>query len=135
MAALHEAPYAFGSRWEVEQELSEAQWRANTVSRTRFAVELDGDVVGLAAGGGSNEPGVAALTSLWVDPKARGRGAGDLLVATVTEWARRAGYTQILLWVAEGNNRAERLYARNGFARTGKLMSDPKPEFEMGRQL
>lgn len=78
---------------------------------------------------------MAALTSLWVAPEARGRGAGDLLVATVVEWSLKAGYKQVFLWVAEGNHHAERLYERNGFVRTGALMLDPKPEFEMGRRL
>lgn len=120
---------------EVEKELTEAQWRANVVARTRFVVELDGRAVGLAAGGDGSYPGAAALTSLWVAPEARGRGAGDLLVATVVDWARKAGYDQVFLWVAEGNDHAERLYERNGFVRTGALMPDPKPEFEMVRRL
>lgn len=105
------------------------------VARTRFMVELDGRPVGIAAGGDSSYRGAAALTSLWVDPAARGKGAGDLLVTTVVEWARRAGYEQVVLWVAEGNDHAERLYERNGFARTGELMRDPQSEFEMGRRL
>jgi GNAT superfamily N-acetyltransferase len=135
LSALFEAPYAFGSRWEVEKELTEAQWRSNVVARTRFVVELDGRAVGLAAGGVGSDPGAAALTSLWVDPTTRGKGVGDLLVTTVVGWARRAGYKQVFLWVAEGNDFAERLYERNGFARTGALMEDAKPEFEMGRRL
>jgi GNAT superfamily N-acetyltransferase len=105
------------------------------VARARFVVELDGRVVGLAAGGDSNHTAAAALTSLWVDPEARGEGVGDLLVATVSDWARNAGYRQIFLWVAEGNDHAETLYERNGFVRTGALMRDPNPEFEMGRRL
>jgi ribosomal protein S18 acetylase RimI-like enzyme len=135
LSALFEAPYAFGSRWEIEKELTEAQWRANVVARTRFVVELDGRPAGLASGGDSSYTGAAALTSLWVDPAARGKGVGDLLVTTVVDWAQRAGYDKIFLWVAEGNDRAERLYERNGFARTGELMRNPQPEFEMGRRL
>jgi GNAT superfamily N-acetyltransferase len=103
------------------------------VARTRFVVELDGRVVGVAAGGDSSYAKVAALTSLWVEPAARGKGVGDLLVATVVEWARRAGYQQVLLWVSVGNDNAEMLYARNGFARTGAVVQDTQPEFEMSR--
>jgi GNAT superfamily N-acetyltransferase len=105
------------------------------VARTRFVVELDGRAVGVAAGGDSSNPGAAALTSLWVEPAARGHGVGDLLVTTVVEWARRAGYKEVFLWVAAGNDSAERLYARNGFARTGAVVEDPQPEFEMSRVL
>lgn len=105
------------------------------VARTRFVIELDGRAVGLAAGGGSNYAGAAALTSLWVDPATRGKGVGDLLVVTVVDWARKAGYQTVFLWVAEGNDHAERLYERNGFTRTGELMRGLRPEFEMGRRL
>ena len=135
LSALFEAPYAFGSKWEREKELTEEQWRANVVARTRFVVELDGSAVGVAAGGGSDHARSAALTSLWVDPSARGKGVGDLLVATVVDWARRAGYDQVFLWVAEGNNHAERLYERHGFVRTGAAVPEPKPEFEMALRL
>ncbi len=119
----------------MEKKLTEAQWRAHVVARTRFVVELDGRAVGLAAGGDSSYTGAAALTSLWVDPAARGKGVGDLLVATVVDWAARAGYDRIFLWVAESNDHAEKLYERNGFVRTGELMRDPMPEFEMSRRL
>ncbi len=105
------------------------------VARTRYVVELDGRAVGIAAGSDSSYPGAAALTSLWVEPAARGKGVGDLLVTTVVEWARAAGFTQVFLWVAQGNDNAEKLYARNGFARTGAVMLDPQPEFEMSHEL
>ena len=95
----------------------------------------DGRVVGLAAGGDSGPDGVAALTSLWVDPRARGRGVGDQLVISVTDWARDSGYKQLVLWVTEGNQHAEALYERNGFTRTGDVIAEPRHEFEMWRRI
>jgi ribosomal protein S18 acetylase RimI-like enzyme len=104
-------------------------------ARNRFVVEVDGQAVGLAAGGDSTDPGAAVLTSLWVNPAARGQGIGDRLIETVADWSKSSGYQRLVLWVAEGNGHAERLYERNGFTRTGEVIRDPRPEFEMSKAL
>jgi len=132
---LKDAPQAFGSTWEHENQRNEDEWRLALTSRTRFVAVLDGRIVGLAAGGDSGPHGVAALTSLWVDPRARGRGVGDELVTSVTAWARIEGYNQLVLWVTEGNAHAEALYERNGFTRTGEVIEEPRAEFEMWRRI
>jgi GNAT superfamily N-acetyltransferase len=102
---------------------------------TRFVLELDGRVVGMVSGGPSNYSGAAVLTSLWVDPTARGQGIGDRLVQTVVDWAKSMGFSQLLLWVAEGNAQAERLYERNSFTRSGEVIHQPRREFEMSRRF
>jgi ribosomal protein S18 acetylase RimI-like enzyme len=96
---------------------------------------LNEQVVGMAAGGESDVAGTASLTSLWVDPGARGQGVGDRLVMAVLEWAKSEGFTQVLLWVTEGNSKAEALYLRNGFVRTGEVILEPRREFEMSRTI
>lgn len=95
----------------------------------------DDHVIGMAAGGDSNSTSVAALTSLWVAPGSRGHGIGDRLVVAVVDWAKAAGFSQLLLWVTEGNLHAEALYRRNGFIRTGALVDEPRREFEMNVEL
>lgn len=135
LAALKDAPYAFGSSWENEKLNSEEEWRQFVASRTRFVAELDGQVVGTAAGGDSSYTGTAALTSLWVDARSRGHGIGDQLVNAVLEWANAAGFSRVLLWVTDGNSHAEALYLRNGFVRTGDVVDEPRREFEMSRRI
>lgn len=95
----------------------------------------DGQVVGTAAGGDSTYTGAAVLTSLWVEPGSRGYGIGDQLVIAVLEWAKAAGFSQVLLWVAEDNLHAETLYLRNGFIRTGDATEEPRREFEMSKLI
>ena len=73
------------------------------------------------SGGDANSPQLAAVTSMWVDPGFRRRGVGDLLVKTVLDWAKQSGYSKVVLWVTAGNEEAQRLYARNGFVRTGEV--------------
>jgi GNAT superfamily N-acetyltransferase len=95
----------------------------------------DGQVVGTAAGGESTYSGTASLTSLWVEPASRGHGVGDHLVIAVLQWAKAAGFGQVLLWVAEGNAHAEALYLRHGFIRTGDVVDQPLREFEMSKRI
>jgi len=139
LAALREAPYAFGSTFEAEVGASEEMWRAAIVERARFVAELGGEVIGTVGGGPSGTAGNAALTALWVDPRVRGQGAGARLVRAVLDWAKDAGYKEVLLWVTDGNADAERLYERHGFKRTGEVMAvrpgEARLEYEMSRPL
>ena len=135
LEALREAPYAFGSTLAREQERPEADWRQAVASRVRFVAESGSAVVGTVSCGDGESTGVAALTSMWVDPGFRHQGIGALLVQRVIAWARDTGYSQVVLWVVDGNDSAERLYARHGFRRTG-VQEEVRPgrlEYEMSR--
>jgi GNAT superfamily N-acetyltransferase len=121
LAALEDAPWAFGSTFAREQRHSETDYRARLQDRPTFAARLDDRLVGLVSGLLSDEREAIELISMWVDPQSRGKGVGDALVGAVLNWAREQRFNQVRLWVAEGNDPAERLYARNGFIRTGEI--------------
>jgi len=137
LAALQEAPYAFGSTYEREVELPEERWRQGLRDRTRFIAEVDGVVAGTVSGGDGDSTSVAAMTAMWVDPRFRRKGVGDLLVKTLLDWARGARYDRMFLWVTEGNDNAESLYHRNGFIRTGadQEVRPGRLEYEMSLSL
>ena len=135
LAALKEAPYAFGSTWAGERDRTEDEWRQAVTSRRRFVAVLDDRVVGVAAGGESDDTGTASLTSLWVDPGSRGKRVGEQLVTAVLEWAKAEGFSDVVLWVREGNSKAESLYLRHGFVRTGEVITEPHREFEMSKRI
>lgn len=135
--ALKEAPYAFGSTFEREQDLGEADWRGRIQRRATFIAEVDGAVAGTVATGDGDVAGAAAVIAMWVDPRYRRRGVGDALIKTVIDWATEGEYREMFLWVTAVNAGAERLYARNGFVRTG-ASHDVRPgelEHEMARRL
>lgn len=93
--------------------------------------------MGTVSGGDGDVTGASAMTGMWVDPRFRRQGIGDLLVKTVVEWAADGRYEEMLLWVTDGNVEAERLYERNGFVRTGGVQ-EVRPgelEYEMSRKL
>jgi GNAT superfamily N-acetyltransferase len=131
LEALADAPWAFGSTLAREQAFSEADYRIRLSQRAQWAARVDGEFVGTVGGMFIDDSETPDLISMWVRPDGRGRGIGDLLVRTVLDWAREQGCDRVHLWVTDGNDTAERLYARNGFARTGET-ENIRPE-EPGR--
>jgi len=124
LAALTEAPYAFGAtlaQWQGAGD-SEDRWRARLeIPGAHHAVVL---VDGLPAGMASGVPVADAadsveLISMWVSPAARGTGAGDCLIREVERWAAERGAICLRLSVVPDNIRAAALYARHGFTDTG----------------
>ena len=142
LAALSEAPYAFGSTHAREAAFTEEQWRGRISSRSAtffaFAEQLAaGEPAGLA--GVYVEDGMADLVSMWVRPTARGLGVGEALVEAAADWAKVRDYDALYLWVTVTNPAARGLYERCGFAPTGErqpLPSDPSlEEIRMRRGL
>jgi ribosomal protein S18 acetylase RimI-like enzyme len=146
LAALAEAPSAFGSSYAREVAFTEEQWRGRISERsvTFFAhAEPAGAApagkvpAGLA--GVYVEDGAANLVSMWVSPAARGLGAGKALVEAAAAWAKANDFGALFLWVTESNTSARRLYEGCGFTPTGKrqpLPSDPAlQEIAMSRTL
>lgn len=143
LAALADAPHAFGSRladWQGEGDREE-RWRGrlNIAGSNNIVATLDGQPVGMASGVPTAEDGVVELISMWVSPTARGRGVGDQLVRAVERWARQVGADVLRLAVAQGNKPACALYQRNGFSHTGEfgdLMPDGvRREYVMAKVL
>jgi GNAT superfamily N-acetyltransferase len=129
LRALRDAPLAFASSYAHEAEYDGDAWQQRIETATWFVgCEAERvDPVGLVAGITDAETGGPHLVSMWVDPGVRGRGVGLALVDAVKEWAA-ANAEELILWVADGNDSARRLYQRCGFRDTGRrqpLPSDP----------
>lgn len=134
IAALTDAPEAFASDLAGQLALAERDWRdkLTPAAGTRAVVEVDDAVAGLV--GGYVHHGAGEIIWMWVDPRYRGQGVGDALVAYVVDWSRAQGL-QCVLWVVEDNKPAIRLYERLGFVPTGRrqpVPGDPsRTEFQM----
>jgi ribosomal protein S18 acetylase RimI-like enzyme len=117
-------PAAFGSTLEREASFSDDDWRqrlAPDASPHFVTIDESGAPTGMVVGAVDNEnPQLAHLFAMWVDPHARGSGAADALVAEVVRWAIAQACEELQLRVTEGNTRAERMYRRHGFERTGQ---------------
>ncbi len=137
LAALADAPYAYGSTFAGWEHADEHRWRDRLRSLALTLAALrDDEPVGLVSGCGP-EDGTAELISMWVAPSARGLGVGALLIEAVVDWAAGQGARRVLLHVTEHNPAATRLYERHGFVPTGEVTVRPDGirEVHMDRAL
>jgi GNAT superfamily N-acetyltransferase len=146
LRALTDAPLAFGSTFAREEAFPDDVWCERALrgaageDQVTYVVEDGERWLGMATG---LVDGVDAsridLVGMFVEPAARGRGLGALLVDAVIDWARARGSARLYLWVTTTNRAALALYRRSGFRPTG----DQKPldhtpavtEMEMVRDL
>ncbi|MFC0842441.1 GNAT family N-acetyltransferase [Streptomyces noboritoensis] len=124
LAALAEAPYAFGStlaQWQGSGD-QEERWRArlSIPGAHDLVALLDGLPVGMASGVPGEGAQNVELISMWVNPTARGKGVGDHLIRAVERWAAERGATALRLSVMPDNRTAIALYERHGFTDTGE---------------
>ncbi|WP_324274103.1 GNAT family N-acetyltransferase [Blastococcus brunescens] len=73
----------------------------------------------------------AAFRMLVVDPEARGRGIGELLVSTCMDRARAAGKRRMVLSTGPAMTAAHRLYERLGFRRLPERDWTPAPGIDL----
>jgi GNAT superfamily N-acetyltransferase len=125
LAALADAPEAFGSSPEQEKALPEHDWRAMTRTAAIFVATAHGTGVGVVAGLPRESAGERGLGAMWVTPSWRGRGVAPALAGAVIAWARSEGCARIGLWVPADSPRARRFYQRQGFRATGRARPFP----------
>lgn len=138
LAALAEAPHAFGSTLEHEEAFSDARWE-EVARSTIFIAVSDGELVGMAAGHQHDVPGAIRVWGMWVRPDRRRLGLGRALLQAIVGWALKEKADRIRLGVSESNRPAHELYRSQGFIPTGErrpLRSDPSIiEIEMERKI
>ena len=79
---------------------------ARVVGYTRFGPSRDAD----------RDPTVdAEIYGFYTHPEVWGSGGGALMFEGILEHLKARGFVDAFVWVAEGNERARRFYARRGF--------------------
>jgi ribosomal protein S18 acetylase RimI-like enzyme len=121
---LREEAQYFSTRYEDVVREPDSTWRdwvaegAAGVDKVLFVAE-DGDSVLGVVGGFGRLDNEVQLISLWVDPRARGRGAARALIRAVAGWAQDRDAGRVVLFVQEANAPGRALYANAGFQPTG----------------
>ena len=75
-------------------------------------------------GAGPPVPGLCHIAMIFVAPERWGEGIGGRVLGGVLEEACSRGYERAQLWTPADNARAQRLYKRHGFRRTGREKDD-----------
>jgi ribosomal protein S18 acetylase RimI-like enzyme len=137
LRALRDSPAAFGSTYEVEAAREETAWmeRLATAGNAHFVAEEGQVPTGMVSLVRDHQDHrLAHLVGMWVAPRARGSGTADRLMAEALAWAREEAFVAVRLHVIDDNDRAERVYLRHGFRRTGESFRrerDGATEIEM----
>ncbi|MBS1677788.1 MAG: GNAT family N-acetyltransferase [Actinobacteria bacterium] len=102
-----------------------------TAPTTVLAVEAgeDGDeaIAGFATFGPCRDedaPGLGEVYALYVDPDRYRGGVGRLLMAEARRRLHEAGFTDAILWVLQGNDRAARFYEGEGWRPDGTTRTE-----------
>ncbi len=112
--------------------------RAHMKNPSAFLLVADdgGEIVGMAVGmqgladDGAGPPieGLCHVGAVFVAPNRWGEGLGGTLVDAVLAEARARDYTRAQLWTHADNARAQRLYERRDFGRSGREAQDDLDE-------
>jgi ribosomal protein S18 acetylase RimI-like enzyme len=104
------------------------EWVAEAAAgnqKTLFIAEEDGHWLGVVGAFARVNPLEVQLISMWVDPRARGRGVAGDLIRAVAGWTAGRSSTRVVLFVQEANAPARALYERAGFRPTGDRAPAP----------
>ncbi|MFG2356018.1 GNAT family N-acetyltransferase [Streptomyces sp. NPDC048521] len=131
-AALYAAEYGWNADYEGLVARIVADFAEDHDPRLErvWIAESDRRPVGCVMCVRDDVPGTARLRLLLVEPEARGHGIGDRLVRAVVDFARGAGYRDLVLWTNDVLSSARHLYQRHGF-----VLVAEKPHRSFGKDL
>ncbi|MGK5061977.1 N-acetyltransferase family protein [Janthinobacterium sp. LB3P112] len=117
LAALLDAPTAFGASHASAAAFSNADWQQRAISTPQrtFFLAIDGEqAIGLAAQVVAGN-GECNLIAMWVRSEYRGMAVAQGLVEAVKQCAVNNGHARLVLGVAPENARAAAFYQKQGF--------------------
>lgn len=131
-ATVYAREYGWNEEYEelVTRIVAEYATDRDPQREAMWVAELDGDRAGCVFCVRDKAPDTARLRLLLVDPPARGHGIGRRLVDECLAFARRAAYSEMVLWTNDVLTDARRIYERAGFELVGE-----NPHHSFGKAL
>lgn len=98
-----------------------------------LVLEVAGQVQGFVMFGATrdkdvNRQEVGEIYAIYLHPDSWGHGYGRALVEATKEMLHQNGFSELLLWVLEGNEPAKRFYERVGFKADGVTKVEFEPD-------
>jgi DNA-binding MarR family transcriptional regulator/GNAT superfamily N-acetyltransferase len=117
--AVYAAEYGWNASFEglVAEIVGAFAKKHDPAREAAWIAEVDGERAGCVMCVRKNQK-TAQLRLLLVDPKHRGLGLGARLVDECIRFARRSGYTKLVLWTNDVLKEARRIYEKAGFELT-----------------
>jgi len=131
IAALSDAPYAFGTKLEdvlrepFEKFISDAVRHSESDVSTSFIALSKNEPIGMIGAFFEQPSQRAFICSLWVKDTYRGGVVGSSLLRTAINWLAKRGAQECHAWVADLNSRAIKFYGTHNFLNSGIAQSLP----------
>jgi RimJ/RimL family protein N-acetyltransferase len=130
LAALKDAPYAFGAQYEVDKEKPISFWQQSIADTNWFFVATNGEDIGLIGVevAGVDRGSDCWIFGWWIAPNYRGRGVTALMLGKIDEFCLDKNWQKQGLGVWPENERAIAAYRKLGFTSgSGPIPSRSKP--------
>ena len=130
LAALKDAPYAFGAQYEVDKEKPISFWQQSIADTNWFFVAINGEDIGLIGVevAGVDRGSDCWIFGWWIAPNYRGRGVTALMLRKIDEFCLDKNWRKQGLGVWPENERAIAAYRKLGFTSgVGPIPSRSKP--------
>jgi RimJ/RimL family protein N-acetyltransferase len=130
LAALKDAPYAFGAQYEVDKEKPISFWQQSIADTNWFFVAINGEDIGLIGVevAGEDRGSDCWIFGWWIAPNYRGRGVTALMLGKIDEFCLDKNWRKQGLGVWPENERAIAAYRKLGFTSgVGPIPSRSKP--------
>jgi len=144
LKALQTDPFVFGSNYEKESQMTEADWRARLQAKDNaiFLIYENDMPVGMTCVSVDRDDSTkktAILWGSWLAPHTRGKGLSELIYQTRIKWAKQQPTVEKIIVSHRASNLSSK-YAnqKHGFVlthKTGKVWTDGATEDEIFYEL